>query len=52
MLPLDPNHRPHWSISYKGSLTVSPSVDYAGADRRCHYFVRNGRIDWVSDSWR
>lgn len=52
MLPLDPKHRPHWSVFYNGSLTVSPSVDYAGKDRRCHYFLRNGRIEWVSDSWR
>jgi len=51
MISLDRNHRPHWSIhtGKKNKLTVSPSVDSRTASRRCHYFIRNGRTDWVHD---
>lgn len=51
MITLDPGHRPHWRIVSRNSLTISPSVDYHDNGRRCHYIVRNGSVDWVTDSY-
>ncbi|MFN0008778.1 MAG: DUF6527 family protein [Planctomycetota bacterium] len=47
MITLDPGHRPHWHIVSRKRLTLSPSVDYRGNGRRCHYFVRNGSVEWI-----
>jgi len=38
---------PRWTFSSHERLSVSPSVDYRGADRRCHYIIRNGRVKWT-----
>ena len=51
MITLDPSHRPHWRIVSRGRLTLSPSVDYDGNGRRCHYFVRDGFVEWVKDMY-
>lgn len=52
MISLDRNRRPHWTVSDAARLSVRPSVDYQTAKQRCHYFVRNGRIDWAKDTRR
>jgi hypothetical protein len=39
---------PHWRIVSDASLTVSPSVDVAHGDQRCHYFIRRGKIIWAT----
>lgn len=49
MLNTDKARSPYWSITIQGDLTISPSVDYHNPKRRCHYFVRNGRIWWVHE---
>jgi hypothetical protein len=49
MLNTDRARSPHWSTTVQGRLTISPSVDFKESNRRCHYFVRNGRIRWVHD---
>ncbi len=49
MLNMDKARWPYWSINKKGALTISPSVDYHGSERRCHFFVRTGRIRWVHE---
>lgn len=49
MVTLDPTHRPHWVVRDSRKLSVSPSVDYRNSDRRCHYYVDNGKITWVKD---
>lgn len=49
MVNLDKNRNPHWSIVNPDRLTVRPSVDYRGSDRRCHYLIRDGRVIWVRD---
>jgi hypothetical protein len=45
MLPLQ--GKPRWNVVSMRPLTVAPSVDYRGADRRCHYIMRAGSVDWV-----
>jgi hypothetical protein len=52
MIPLDKARRPHWRIVTSAPLSVHPSVDYTAKDRRCHYFIRQGRIKWAKNSWR
>ncbi len=39
--------RPRWTFNSPDRLSVSPSVDYRGVDRRCHYIIRNGRVKWT-----
>jgi hypothetical protein len=50
MVTLDPTHRPHWAIKRIKKLSICPSVDYRAPERRCHYFVINGKIKWVHDT--
>jgi hypothetical protein len=47
MLNLDHSRKPTWSTTLTGRLTVSPSVDAHEHGRRCHYFIRDGRVQWV-----
>lgn len=51
MLNTDRARRPFWSTTLRGRLTISPSVDSYQDTRRCHYFVRNGRVDWVTEEY-
>ena len=48
MLNLDPVRRPCWNVrvSPKRRITVSPSIDYKGSDRSCHYLIKAGRVVW------
>jgi Family of unknown function (DUF6527) len=46
MLNLSPKERPVWKASGLRRLTLNPSVDDLSIDR-CHYWVRDGRIDWA-----
>lgn len=48
MLNADRARRPAWRIAVAndGRLTVAPSVDFVGDGSRCHYFIREGRIEW------
>ncbi|MGH6950800.1 MAG: DUF6527 family protein [Vitreimonas sp.] len=54
MINADKNRRPFWSLGVtpRQRLTISPSVDYAEQRKRCHYFVRGGRILWARDTRR
>jgi hypothetical protein len=52
MLNADPGRRPRWALPQTSPLTISPSIDSQGDRRRCHYFIRNGRVEWAKDSDR
>jgi hypothetical protein len=53
LLNLDQSRSPAWIISAQsGLLSISPSVDYYDRMKRCHYFVRAGKVNWVGDSFR
>ena len=52
MLNADPGRRPRWALQHVSPLTVSPSIDSHVKGRRCHYLIRNGRVEWVKDSDR
>jgi hypothetical protein len=47
MLTTDKAHAPHWTTTVKGRLTISPSIDFNAPTQRCHYFIRNGRVQWT-----
>jgi hypothetical protein len=47
MLNLERTRRPSWELMSSRPLTVRPSVDYRGPDRRCHYVIVKGRIRWA-----
>jgi hypothetical protein len=48
MLNADHHRRPTWRLAVKGRrVTLYPSVDFLGDRKRCHYFIRNGRVEWV-----
>ena len=49
MLNLDPSRAPYWIVRKLKPLTITPSVDYLTPSRRCHFWVREGRIVWVPD---
>lgn len=52
MLNADQARQPNWTLKQLPRLTISPSIDSRGSQRRCHYFIRNGRILWAKDSDR
>lgn len=47
MLNVDGRRYPHWTVDEGKRLTLSPSVNDHSIDNGCHYFIRNGRVDWV-----
>ncbi|MHB1646591.1 MAG: DUF6527 family protein [bacterium] len=47
MLNTDKNRFPFWTTTVRGPLTITPSIDSVHHNLSCHYFVRNGRIQWV-----
>ena len=49
LLNTDKARSPYWSITINEQLTISPSIDYHDSKKRCHFFVRKGRIIWTSE---
>lgn len=49
LLNIDSGRMPYWRINKPSGrrVTIMPSVDYSDAQKRCHYFVRKGRIVWA-----
>lgn len=54
MVNADSQRKPFWRFAadQSGRVTLSPSVDYSDASKRCHYFVRDGKIVWARDTYR
>jgi len=55
MIALDPRQWPHWTLEGAGGasgLTLWPSIDCQTPARRCHFFMRRGRVFWIRErSW-
>jgi hypothetical protein len=47
MLNLDGRRRPAWRVDRLRPLTIAPSIDDVTTVRRCHFFIRDGRIRWA-----
>jgi hypothetical protein len=52
MVNLDRARRPVWRLEPRQPLSIRPSIDAITAERRCHFFVSNGKIDWADDQKR
>lgn len=52
MLNLDPRRRPAWTMQSSEPLTLRPSIDELLDQKRCHYFIRGGKVQWVPDKRR
>jgi hypothetical protein len=50
MVNADPSRKPTWSLRARLPASVAPSIDYEDHERRCHYWIRNGRTHWTKDS--
>ena len=52
-LNLSPARQPNWTIETDDKLiTVWPSVDSVTAERRCHFWLRAGRVRWADEPSR
>ncbi len=50
MLSLSQSRKPRWTVNAKRPrLDVTPSVDAFHEGRRCHFWLRAGRVRWVPD---
>ena len=48
MINLATSRRPCWQLGgTRHAPTIHPSVDLADGDKRCHFWVRHGRIRWA-----
>ena len=52
MVNLDRRRHPFWSVDSLKPLTIRPSIDDVTSKRRCHFFVRGGRIRWANYNGR
>lgn len=52
MVNLDSHRRPFWRIDSVRPLTIRPSIDDVTANRRCHFFIRGGKIIWARNEQR
>lgn len=39
--------RARWRIDLSNRPSISPSVDVKDPERRCHFWLRDGRVDWA-----
>lgn len=51
LLPLQATVRPHWRIELdaKARVSLAPSIDRDDRVRRCHFWIKESRIEWVSE---
>jgi hypothetical protein len=47
-IDLDARHAPNWRLERRGP-DVYPSIDYRGPERRCHFWLKDGRVRWALD---
>jgi hypothetical protein len=48
---LSPARRPSWRLEVAGGrASLRPSVDCVSGGRRCHFWLRDGRVQWAQDA--
>lgn len=52
MVNLDKTRLPAWRIESLSPLSIRPSIDDITPERRCHFFISNGKITWAHDEQR
>jgi len=44
---LSAGRQPRWRlVASEAGPSVFPSIDFDGAERRCHFWIREGRVRW------
>lgn len=49
LVNLDSRRRPAWVMTTRPAVSLRPSIDDRAGDRRCHFVLREGAIQWVKD---
>jgi hypothetical protein len=53
MINLSPSHKPSWEFTNgAGGPSLRPSIDFDDGDRRCHFWLRSGKVTWCRDAQR
>jgi hypothetical protein len=53
MINLSPNHAPAWRLARQRTRpSLHPSIDFEDTERRCHFWLRDGKVQWCRDSRR
>jgi hypothetical protein len=53
MVSLVPTHRSHWHLEHTSAApSLFPSVNSHDSHGRCHFWLRDGRVDFTRDSLR
>jgi hypothetical protein len=50
LVPLHESMRPHWRLTGLLHPSLYPSVDVTEDSRRCHFWLRAGRVRWAANS--
>ena len=49
-LNLSPKRNPHWELRADGQVSLRPSVDSHEGEWHCHFWLRDGRVQWTPDA--
>jgi len=52
MLNLSSQRRPKWQVTDPKRLAIRPSIDSFDGGARCHFWLRDGRVEWAHDAER
>jgi hypothetical protein len=53
LVNLSPRHRPAWRLEPNVQRPgLRPSLNFADEERRCHFWLRAGKVRWCGDSRR
>jgi hypothetical protein len=52
MVNLDKTRIPAWRVESLSPLSLRPSIDDITPERRCHFFISNGKITWAHNEQR
>lgn len=47
LIPLSSRVSPHWRLSDSKRPSLAPSVDSTDGELRCHFWLKNGLIQWA-----
>ena len=48
MINLDRTRHPFWRLDSQKPLSIRPSIDSLTSERRCHFFIRRGKVRWAT----
>ncbi len=52
LIPLSTRVAPRWQLTQGKRPSLAPSVDSADAGRKCHFWLKNGMIQWAGTRTR